>query len=650
MAIRQHGIASKILSGPACTLSVMVTDPHPPDPGEDRKVNQLNAESEESSKPDDEKLHQAADALDSVAEHDSEYRRYAAARDVFVDHRMVDDESDDTDSGNHLTLEHRAAWWSLRYQLDFDRSSGSERVRLLPEFRGPDSTNPPDTRSVDSTIVATWRGLAGLVQHAPTRARLHHLLFQVGGGDRLNHARAAIAAYIDASALEARNYDAVADCRAAIRLSRAINDDTTLSTSIDQLCVLVERLLGQDDPPFGSVVSALITLTGEGSPGTTTRLLATAEKKWPDPTQRDRILNLALESATSPSERAEIWRRRVHTFLDRADSETNNIMRATRLHQAVELAERSNDPALRNEATVRLQQVRELDLEMMHLTASSRQFQEEWDSCVDAVLGTDTSTRPTAEAGDAPDEPSANWSEALSAFASFTTVTGPIATTERRVREQYALAPLTALFSTQLQTPEGLPLWAPTTDAERLDMDMVKWETQLLGHWAPIFAAALHEIVHRFGTPPAENLHHVLNIGPAMTSDTSTRLCRALFRFWSGDPEAAAYTTTPVIESMLRTAVLAADQGIYRLQQGQSPGQYVGLGVMLNLFCTEYDVPEDDRRMFNAICNHPAGWNTRNLLAHGYVKNVDSGVAAVLIHIALRIVVLAANKTQPTPE
>lgn len=156
MAIRQHGIASKILSGPACTLSVMVTDPHPPDPGEDRKVNQLNAESEESSKPDDEKLHQAADALDSVAEHDSEYRRYAAARDVFVDHRMVDDESDDTDSGNHLTLEHRAAWWSLRYQLDFDRSSGSERVRLLPEFRGPDSTNPPDTRSVDSTIVATW--------------------------------------------------------------------------------------------------------------------------------------------------------------------------------------------------------------------------------------------------------------------------------------------------------------------------------------------------------------------------------------------------------------------------------------------------------------------------------------------------------------
>jgi len=214
----------------------------------------------------------------------------------------------------------------------------------------------------------------------------------------------------------------------------------------------------------------------------------------------------------------------------------------------------------------------------------------------------------------------------------------------KQVENQYRLAPLQHLLPTQLQTPEGLPLYTPETEDDRFDLDMVKWETQLLEQWTYIYAEALQRVIDP-EIPPFDALVRVLSEGDG-SSNIGHQLAESFFRYWAGDGQAALHTAMPMIEALVRDAVLQADRGIYRLQKKQSPGQYVGLGVLLDIFYDIYTVSEKDQRFFGAVLKHPGGWNLRNLLSHGYLPGVNGGVASLVLYAALRVLVLS-NKSDP---
>jgi hypothetical protein len=95
-----------------------------------------------------------------------------------------------------------------------------------------------------------------------------------------------------------------------------------------------------------------------------------------------------------------------------------------------------------------------------------------------------------------------------------------------------------------------------------------------------------------------------------------------------------------MIEAIARGAVLRADRGIYRLQKKQTPGQYVGLGVLLDLIYDIYQVDETDQRFFNAVLKHPGGWNLRNLTSHGYLPRITGSLAAIALYAAIRLLAL----------
>lgn len=604
-------------------------------------------------------LKEAAAILDALSAERSTYRRYTEGRELLLGPSdtssnlasTIDEDLPDGDPESsedyELDVAFRAAWWSLRYHIDLTGPVGSERVELVPEFEGPDTTEPPVTSAVGSEIRDAWHHLSETVVTPAAQARLQHLLFQVGGRQRREHAQQATDAYMNLATTEARHLDAVEALRVAVRLSRAVKDPERSSVAMGLLVAEVEKLLDLQKPPQVPILRALRTLVGEGCPGSTMALLERASTAWLDANQADGILALRLTATTNPTEREAIWEQRVTSFIDQAEREQSNIVKSVRLRQALELAEKSGMPGLREKATVLLQTVGTLDLEMMSIKATSRQFQEQWEICVDDVIGIrDGRNGEGLGGGDSSKEGAessseGSWTAALQSFAAYPAVTGAPETSRRRVEEQNRLAPLTALLQAQLHTPEGLPLYTAETDQQRFEMDMVRWEVQLLEHWAPVLATSLHKLVEQYGLPPMEDLTHFLDTGPAMTTDTADRLCRAFYRYWAGDAEAAAYTVAPVIEQMLRRAVLEADRGIYRLQRNQSPGQYVGLGVLLDLFCDAYDADEAEQRLFSALLRHPAGWNVRNLMAHGYLDNIGSSVAAVLLHVALKVLMLS---------
>lgn len=524
-----------------------------------------------------------------------------------------------------LTVPERAAVWALEYHVETVDAEGNRRVRLAPAHEHDDGSDPPRVRDVPVTIIDAWRALLALVTEAPARARLRHLLFEYGGPGAVEQARAAVSDYLRSAEDWQRGLDAVQDLTAATRLARAVGSKELAQESLELMADLVGRHLSADDPPAGIVLRALRHLVGEpGCPERVDDLLERATEAWPDGRRRDGALALILDRCADDAARADVWRRRVSAYSEEAESASSKIMRAVRLQQALGLAEASGDPQLRREAAAALQTVRHDDLEMISFSATSRRYEEEFERLVESV-----------SAG-------ADWRQSLVRFATFGPLSGDTDRNREVIRERHREHPLAALFPAQLLGPDGLPAYSGITEEDRFDVDLVQWETELIGQWIPVLTAALHEIPRRHGLPTLVEITSFLGEWPAVEGPVGPAIARSLLRFWAGDSEGASYTIVPRLETLARALVLSTDRGVYRLQRQHIPGQYAGLGQLLPIVQEEYGLDESRTRFLSALLRHPAGLNLRNQMLHGFVGDLGPGFAAVLLHATLGIATMTA--------
>lgn len=631
---------------------------------------------EDSSPYHSDDLVRVARLLDQAAEETSRHRRFARAQKLFVEPFLGDDAPDrlpleprdvagrdaleeDWDDewdyeedrvASRLPLLEGAAWAAMRYHVELTLDGKKERARLEPHFKGPDSKDPRDTDHQTQDVVDAWTALAGVVTSPGARAKLSHLVFQRAGGRE--HARAAATAYIELSTTDTRAADIVLSARTAVRLARAVDDKAASMRAIEALERAAEGCLTGEAKSVSGAQLALETLIRENS-SQARELVEKAVSAWGVDQVGQKFWHLKFQIATSDADREQIWRDRIAAATAIAEASNSNILKATRLRGVLGLAEASGIPELREQAAVLIQGIRNMPLDMMSIRASSHRFEEQFEEMVASVLGDPdahdfpTKWKPDIEPSDlsqgedqgGPQLPT--WYARLRAFAQHGPPTGDPDQNRKYVENQYRLAPLQHLFPTQLQTPEGLPLYAPATEEERFDLDMVKWETELLQQWTVIYAEALHRVIDP-DVPPFKTLVGVLS-EDGEPSAIGHQLAESFLRYWAGDGGGALHTTVPMIEAMVRDSVIRADRGVFRLQKNQSPGQYVGLGVLLPDFYDIYNVPEKDRRFFNAVLRHPGGWNLRNLLSHGYLPAVNGGVAAIALYAALRVLVLSDN-------
>lgn len=621
-----------------------------------------------------------AGMLDRAAAEVSRHRRFTLARELFVEPHLAEDTdapgsevseaegaafgsedvgdewADEEDrAAAKLPVLEAAAWAAMRYHVEFTVEGKKERARLEPHFKGPDSSDPVDTDRQGEVVVDAWTVLADVVTLPGARAAMSHLVFQAAGGRE--YAQAAAVAYMELSESEVRAVDMVSAARAAVRLARAVGDKELAAGAVAALERVAQECVNGERRSVGGAQQALGTLVREGSPRAR-ELIEAAVVGWGPEQVGQKFWHLKLQTATDDADREQIWRDRVAAATAVAEASSSNILKATRLRDVLALAEASGIAELREQAAVLVQGIRNLDLEMMDIRASSHQFEEQFEEVVASVLGDpdagDFTARwmPDIDPIDVPDggdngiEAPAlpTWYTRLRAFAQHGPPTGDPEQNRAHVENQHRLAPLQRLFPTVLQTPEGLPFYTPESDEDRFDLDMVKWETELLQQWTVIYAEALHRVVDT-DLPPFTTLVGVLS-EDGEPSAIGHQLAESFYRYWAGDGAAALHTTVPMIEALVRDAVIRADRGIYRLQKNQSPGQYVGLGVLLPLFYDIYNVSEKDQRFFNAVLKHPGGWNLRNLLSHGYLPAINGGVAALALYAALRVLVLTEKPTR----
>lgn len=511
----------------------------------------------------------------------------------------------------------RALVWAVNYHVETVDAQRRRRIRLAPARESGDDRYPPAVPQVDEQTVAVWRGLSELVTAPAAQARLHHLMFERRGPGADQDAAAAVEAYLQAAQRTPRAMDAVADLVAATRLARAVHRTELTATSLAATAELVARLLAEPDPPYGPVLTALQHLVDEPDPpAVIDALLERALAAWPDLNRVDRLLAVQLQRCGTDADRAGVWRRRVELFTAAADAATSKIMRATRLQQALQRAERSQVPELRRETAALLQTVRHDELEMMTFTATSRRYDEEFAELLDHVI-----------AGD-------DWRAALISF----TLCGPLSGDPERnralIRDRQQAFPLGQYLPVELLGPDRLPAYQGTSEEDRFDVDLTQWEAELIRQWARVLGPALHELPARHGLPTLTELVGFLVQWPGTDQRLALALGCALLRFWTGDNEGAAFTIVSRIEAIARELAVATERGLYRLQHEQAPGQYPGLGTLLPILHDEGIIDEAHLRFLSALLCHPAGLNLRNHMLHGFIGDVAGSYTAVLLQAA----------------
>lgn len=103
-------------------------------------------------------------------------------------------------------------------------------------------------------VTDLWAQLAGVVNEPSARARMDHLLFELGGPDRCQHATTPADAYVAAAAYRERDLDAVRDLAVAIRLTWVMHDDGRVDVALESPLDLALRHLDAEQKLVGVIL------------------------------------------------------------------------------------------------------------------------------------------------------------------------------------------------------------------------------------------------------------------------------------------------------------------------------------------------------------------------------------------------------------
>lgn len=511
----------------------------------------------------------------------------------------------------------RAIVWAVMYVIEFDEG---KNARLIPRENLGEESVPPQTKDVPEDVRVIWRHLLALVRSAPAKARLGHVVFQCGGSGGPQAAKTAIDSYIESASSQTRTSGRINDLKSASRLARIMRDDDQVKRSLQMLLDISTETLDNEPAAAGLVLRPLTHVIGEPlCPDGVDELLERAATDLPDPDDREYALKLMQRRCgDDDARRSALWERRVDVYLDAAESQESAVMQMHLRQDALRTAEASGSKRLYRKAAAALQNTRDHHAEMIRIESSSALYEEEFIQYRDSLILGDS------------------WKQALVTLSMQGPLSGDYQENLKSTKERHSLGGLSSLFPTILIGPDGLPIYKPETDEDRIDFELTRFEAQIInGHVRPLISA-IDTIPERFGLPTTAELLEFLNAWPGMSPDVAPVVVNALQRFWVGDSQGAIYTLTPMIETLVRDLILQANHGMYRLQQTpRQPGQYPGLGAMLDLLPDYYDVSEGWLHSLRTILIHPGGFNYRNTLSHGVAIYEDPGTAAIILHTAL---------------
>ncbi|MFG2280338.1 DUF4209 domain-containing protein [Streptomyces asoensis] len=562
----------------------------------------------------DDQIGSIASAIDQAAQASSKFEAVRALRTT-----LLCGIPSDVPVEEITDLPVKAAIWAFDYRISVQRDNDRQRAVVEPRFRGASGeTDPPKVAAVAEEVVEVWHALASKVTSPWGLARLQHLLFERRFGRAHEYAIAAAKSYLAAAMNWEIGLDRAGLLGIALRVARSVNSRDQADLIVSQLMSDARQELSGDDRRPGVFMRLMESILAERNPPSgVDDLLKDAFTKYADPFIRDNVLRLQIARASDAEAKNQLWGKLVEVW-NEAAKDSQGIVRAAHLKKALECAEGSQDRELVERAAANLQGLRKDDLGLATFTAST--------SIDDAEI--ERLLAPMGEAG--------NWQQALiDLYQIYGPATGDLTQNKARVEQHAREFVLSGLFSKELLGGDGLPRYRPQSDEDRDAMALAEQESYNIQIFAPILAMALSRIADTYGIPSESELADFFAQAPLTDEDLAHALARAFIRYWTGDAEGAAFTIIPRIETIVRNLVIAMDRGVYRIQRDQKPGQYPGLGYLLDILKV-HGMDESWHRCVLTVCANPAGgWNIRNEVAHGFIPNIGIPPAAVVLQLAV---------------
>lgn len=544
--------------------------------------------------------------------------------------RLINERSvDDPHCGSPECLLLTAALDAVEYRLSFEDG----RCELVPHLKFADgTTQPPAVDTRPSEVVDRWRALREAVHHGVWRSRLSHLLAaspHVVGRDRVQWAADAVGDYLETPNELSLGMERVGALRAALALTKQFGLRQPRVDVLDAMIATVQEALTDRPDAAGITLGLTHVLVGErDAPVELDALLDRARTVYAGDIHRlDDVFEQQLARPAVEARRAQLWAERVRAWLDAAAA-CDDVRRAHLLQTAVELASRSGNRELRQKATARLQ---ELTLDDLGLVGISTEMIVRGEDIARAV-------QPVTAAHD--------WTEALDAFALLGPPTGEVTQNRRTVEEHAREFVLSKLFPVTQFGSDGLPRFTAASDKERAEYDLAQQETFQLQFQRRLVAEALLRFPAHHPLPTLQELAAHFSRNHLIDQPLAQAIARAFLRWWAGDYEGAGFTIAPRIETLARNLLLATNAPLYRLQRDRAPGQYPGLGYLLEQLRSLGYAESWYRYLYTLLAN-PAGPNLRNEMTHGFADNLDLVTAALLLHCAANLALASPGATAP---
>ncbi|NDZ77824.1 DUF4209 domain-containing protein [Streptomyces sp. SID10853] len=564
--------------------------------------------------PQDEQIAAVASAIDQAGQATSRFEADRALRVALLSGMPSDFPVEEISD-----LPVKAALWAFEYEISVEQDNNRRRLAVEPRFFGAsEETTPPKVAVVAEEVVSVWHTLTTRVTSHWGLARLQHLLFERRFGRAHEYAIAAAESYRAAAKNWEVGLDRAKFLGIGLRVARSVN-------SYDQADLIVSELLddarqelsggGQRPGVFMRLIESV--LAEDNPPDAVNDLLEDAFTEYDDPFIRDSILRLQIARASDAAAKKELWAHLVEVWTEAA-GHSEGLIRATHLKKALECAESSQDRGLVEQAAANLQSLRKEDLGLVTFSASTAIDDAEIERLLAPITG------------------AGNWQHALlGLYQVYGPATGDLTQNKARMEQHAREFALSNLLSKELLGGDGLPRYRPQSDGDREAVALAEQESYNIQIFAPILAMALSRVADTYGIPTENELAEFFSQAPLTDEDLAHSLARAFIRYWAGDAEGSAFTIIPRIETMVRNLVIAMDRGVYRLQRDQKPGQYPGLGYLLDIL-KAHGMEESWHRCVLTVCANPAGgWNIRNEMAHGFIDNLGMPAAAVVLQIAI---------------
>lgn len=476
-----------------------------------------------------------------------------------------------------------------------------------------------------------WSELVEEVAHPALRSRLHDLLWERRVGPRPDvHARSAADAFIELADGPWEPLDRAECLIRALELARAISDlnrrDRIVIKTVDAARASIR---GQERQPGVALrlIESLMRLPTSDQPEEVDGLLEDAVAAYaPDPWILQSIADLQALRAGSDKERVRsIYTGQIQRWRDTANR-AEGLVRLRHLETALELARMQGLRDIAEDLRREIQGITPEEMDLKEISATVELPREQVERFQNAFL-----------AGD-------DWRECLTLFGSYGPPSGDYQKNLKAIDQLQKEHPLQFLFSKVILGPENTPIRHATTEEEHREVQLSDHEARGIAFWA-ISAA---EILDRIRVEKAEPEQHELTeffTTSVIVPEVAERVGRALHLYWRGQPDEASHILVPRLEAIIREMCRQAGLAIIREPRGRAPGGVRLLGDLLNALKDRLD--ESWRRYLANLLVDPVGTNLRNRIAHALIPTVPREQAAVLLHAACFLRLLARDEGTP---